>query len=145
MQQSRKYFRVAKVRGLKLSPEKAKILPPKLKFYRHILTKEGVQPDTQNTAALLHMSAPRDKQELKSLVGCVAYLVKFIPNLSKHTHDMRKLLRKDVHYKWTASHQQQFEKLKSMIEQCPTLKYFDPSQEIYMDERCFRKKNLVVY
>ena len=95
--------------------------------------KEGVQPDTQKIAALLCMSAPRDKQELKSLVGCVTYLAKFMPNLPKHTHDMRKLLGKEMLYKWTASHQQQFEKLKSMIEQSPTLKYFDPSQEIYVE------------
>ena len=60
----------AKARGFKLSPEKAKIPSPKLKFYRCILIKEGVQPDTQKVAALLCMSAPRDKQELKSLVGC---------------------------------------------------------------------------
>ena len=46
---------------------------------------------------------------------------------------MRKLLGKDVQYKWTALHQQQFEKLKSMIEQSPSLQYFDPSQEIYVE------------
>ena len=46
---------------------------------------------------------------------------------------MRKLLGKEVHYKWTASYQQWFVKLKSMIEQSPTLKNFDPSQEIYME------------
>ena len=79
------------------------------------------------------MSAPRDKQELKSLVGCMSYLTKYVLNLSKHTHDMRKLLGKDMHYKWTALHQQQLEKLKSMMEQSPTRKYFDLSQEIYME------------
>ena len=89
----------AKVRGFKLSPKKAKILPAKLKFYGHILTKEGVQPDTQKVAALLCMSATRGKEELKSLVGCVTYLTNFIPNLSKQPHDMRKLLGKGMHYK----------------------------------------------
>ena len=106
---------------IQVESRKAKILPPKLQFYKHILTKEGVQHDTQKVEALLHMSAPRDKEELQSLLGCVTYLAKIIPSLSKHTHE--KAVRKDMHYKWTTSHQQQFEKLKSMIEQSPTPKY----------------------
>ena len=91
-----KISQCAKVRGFKLGPEEANIQAPKVKFYRHILMKEGVQPDTQKVAILICISAPRDKQGLKSLVGCVIYFTKFIPNLSKHTHDMRRLLGKDV-------------------------------------------------
>ena len=49
----------------------------------------------------LKLAAPKDKQELKSLLGTVNFMSNFIPNLTKKTYLMRSLMKKNVHFIWS--------------------------------------------
>ena len=71
------------------------------------------------------MPAPQNKGELQSFLGMVTYLSSFIPQLSSHTATLRELLKTDVEYIWNATYQVAFDKLKSLVCEDTTLRYFN--------------------
>ena len=71
------------------------------------------------------MPAPQTKGEFQSFLGMVTYLTLFIPQLSSHTSTLRGLLKNDVEYSWNATYQVAFDKLKSLVCEDTTLRYFN--------------------
>ena len=71
------------------------------------------------------MPAPQNKGELQSFLGMVTYLSSFTPQLSSHTATLRGLLKTDVEYSWNATYQVTFDKLKSLVCEDTTLRYFN--------------------
>ena len=67
------------------------------------------------------------KRDRATTIGLVQYMSQFIPCLSESTQPLRALLHKDVEWQWTSSHEQAFIKLKELIHEDLTLKYFDPN------------------
>ena len=47
------------------------------------------------------MRKPDNIEELKTFMGMVTYIGKFIPNLSKETEHLRCLEKKEVAWHWT--------------------------------------------
>ena len=69
-------------------------------------------------------------QELQSFLGMVTYLSPFIPLLSSHTATLRGLLKTDVEYSWNATYQVAFDKLKSLVCEDTTLRYFNTKKPV---------------
>ncbi|CAB1118926.1 unnamed protein product [Ectocarpus sp. CCAP 1310/34] len=91
---------------LKLSPKKAHIGSAEVTFLGHLITPFGLHPDPKKTDAMAKMKMPKTKSELRSMLGSVSYLRKFLPNLARNITDLTALLKKDVHFKFTAHHEQ---------------------------------------
>ena len=51
----------------------------------HIISADGIKPDPVKVSAVVNMSSPQNKEELRSFPGLVNYLGKFIPNLADLT------------------------------------------------------------
>ena len=60
----------------------------------------------------------------------VTYLSPFIPQLSSHTAILRGLLKTDVEYSWNATYQVTFDKLKSLVCEDTTLRYFNMKKPV---------------
>ena len=60
----------------------------------------------------------------------VTYLAPFIPQLSSHTATLRGLLKNDVEYSWNATYQVAFDKLKSLVCEDTTLRYFNMKKPV---------------
>ena len=76
------------------------------------------------------MPAPQNKGELQSFLGMVTYLSPFIPQLSSHTATLRALLKTDVEYCWNATCEVAFDKLKSLVYEDTTLRYFNMKKPV---------------
>ena len=87
-------------------------------------------PDPKKVEAVNKMQAPQTKQELQSFLGMVNYLGQFIKDISQLTHNMRSLLKKNVLFQWTESHEANFKKLKESIGSVTCLMYFDTFKPI---------------
>ena len=57
------------------------------------VTKSGIAPLETKTSAILILTAPKNLKQLRSFLGSVHYLGKFIPNLSQLCHPLRPLLK----------------------------------------------------
>ena len=115
--------------GLMFNSSKCAIKTPQIKFFGMIYDKHGVHPDPAKVTAIKQINPPQDKTGLQEFLGMVTYLSPFIPNLSDHTSDLRALLKKDIDFIWSPSHQRAFEKVKDLICAETILTYFDPSKK----------------
>ena len=91
--------------GLKFNPNKYCIKKQEIDYFGRINTPQGVKPCPKKVMSIAMLAAPKDKQELQSLLGTVNFMSTFIPNLTKKTHLMRGLLKRDVHFLWTSDMQ----------------------------------------
>jgi transposase InsO family protein len=114
--------------GLKFNPDKCQIKQRQVEYFGRIITPQGIKPCPTKVEAITRLTAPTDKQELQSFLGTVTFMSTFIPNLSKKTHLMRGLLKRDVHYTWTSDMQKDFETIKADIASATTLVHYDPNK-----------------
>ena len=54
--------------------------------------------------AIKNLKQPNNEKDLKSFLGAIQYLSKYINNLSAQTDSLRQLLKKDNEWIWTEEH-----------------------------------------
>ena len=87
------------------------------------------------------MEGPNNKQQLQSVPGMVTYLGKFVQNVSDMTYNMRKLLKKNVLFQWTETHETDFQKPKEVFTNQECLAYFDQKKKISLCRMMFQSKD----
>lgn len=113
--------------GLKFNPDKCCIKKQEIEYFGRIISPSGVSPCPKKVKGIANLSAPVDKQELQSLLGTVNFMSTFIPNLSKKTHLMRSLLKRDSHFIWTSDMQKEFDSIKESIVAATELIHYNPN------------------
>ena len=89
-----------------------------------------MRADPKKVAAITSMRPPECKSEVKSFLGMVNYLQKFIPRLSEHTKLLRGLEKKGVHFTWGDEYQESFEKIKTLVADSMLLAYYDRKKPV---------------
>lgn len=74
--------------GVKLNYDKLQVAVPRIKYFGHILTPDGTEPDPNKISAIQDMSAPTNKAELETIFGMINYLSNISPKLSEATIPM---------------------------------------------------------
>ena len=86
--------------------------------------------------AIKTLKRPNNEKELKSFLGAIQCLSKYIDNLSAQTDSLRQLLKKDMDWIWTKEHThmdwiwtkehtQAFENIKQKITEIPCLAHYN--------------------
>lgn len=94
-------------------------------FLGHSLSANGVKPSDDKITALRNFRAPETFDELKSFLGLVTYVGRFIPDLGTKTFQLRQLAKESGLFVWLSEHEESFRELKSVIGCIETLGYFD--------------------
>ena len=115
--------------GYRASEKKTELFKKELTWLGYFINQEGVKPIRDKTEAITGLVAPKNVKELKSFLGSIQHLSKFINNLSKKTDRMRRLLKKNVQWERTAIINEDSERLKKEITEAPCLAHFDPKRE----------------
>ena len=118
--------------GDRASERKTELFKRELTWLGYYINRECVKPIKDKTDAITKLEAPRNGKELKSFLGLIQHLSKFINNLSMKTNKMRELLKKDVSWEWTSEIVEDFERLKKEITDAPCLAYFDSKRDSYI-------------
>ncbi|UYV60919.1 K02A2.6-like [Cordylochernes scorpioides] len=118
--------------GARLNKDKCEFEKTKIKFLGHIFTSDGIETDEEKVKAIDNIKSPSNKKELQRLLGMVQYLHKFIPNLSEITYRMRLLLKKNTEWQWDSLRDKDMERIKDLLKQAPTLKYYDPNKDVVL-------------
>ena len=92
-------------------------------------SQSGVKPIESKTAAFAEIRAPKTLKQLRSFLGSVHHLSKFIPNLAKICHPLRPLLKKNEKFIWNETHQTHFEHIKTVIANARENTHFNPTLE----------------
>ena len=117
-------------KGIKLNKDKFEMGLTQVRYFGHLLTHEGLQPDPEKVRAVAQMKAPTNKSELETFLGMVTYLSKFTPNLSEITSPLRILLNQNTMFIWDQPQIEAFSKIKEILTHSPVLAYFDPDKPI---------------
>ena len=120
-------------RNFKLNETKLNFKKQSVKYNGHILATEGMLPDPGKVEAITRMSRPRDKAEVRRLLGMINYLGKFLPQLSDISEPLRNLTKETVKFIWSQIHEDAFNKLKKMISEPPVLQYYDLEEDVTLE------------
>lgn len=121
----------AKSVNLKLNKEKSHFGLSEVNYVGHKLTGHGIQPTQERIKAISSIPDPTTFQELETILGMVAYVSKFIPNLSELNAPLREL-KKQTEWKWTEVERQSLNEIKRILTSNPCLKYYDVSKPILL-------------
>ena len=126
----KKVLQRAREIDLKFNSKKCKIAVPEVTYVGHKLSREGLQPTDERIKAITEMKRPENKAELETVMGMIAYVAKFIPNLSDLNAPLRHLKRQDSEWKWGKEEDEAYEKIKKTLISGPLLKFYDKTKPI---------------
>lgn len=115
--------------NMKINEKKSLLSVEEVTFLGYLVGINGIRPTNEKVQAILNLNPPSNVPELRSLLGLVNFLGKFLPNLSAVTYNMRKLLNKECVFKWEARHSAELDTLKKMLSNIDSLGFFDPQDE----------------
>ena len=114
--------------GIRLNKDKAELLRDEINFLGHVITSNGLKADPDKIKAIVELKAPSNVNEVQCFNGMINYLSKFLPKLSDVMQPIRKLMRKDVEWKWGKEQKRSFSEIKSLITKTPVLAFYDQSK-----------------
>ncbi|XP_053391905.1 uncharacterized protein LOC123552774 [Mercenaria mercenaria] len=120
--------------NLKLSKDKCDIRKSYVSYVGHTLTSDGLKPDPEKIRAVLDMKPPQNKQQVKTFIGFIQYLSKFLPMLSEKTEILRRILKKDVIFYWGQQEDECLNELKRMITNTPVIIRHAASGPVFKDD-----------
>ena len=115
--------------GYRLHPKKCEFFKKEAEWVGHKIDQEGIRPLQDKLEAITKIPIPKNEKELKSFLGAIQYLSKYIKNLSAQTDILRKLLKKQNEWIWTEEHTATFNNLKKLITQLPGLAHYNSKSE----------------
>ena len=78
------------------------------KFLEFLVHHKGINVDPAKATAIVTMRRPTTIRELKSFLGRVSYIRRFVPGLASVTAGLSKLLKKETEFTWGAEQQEAF-------------------------------------
>ncbi|KAF0029439.1 hypothetical protein F2P81_018544 [Scophthalmus maximus] len=115
--------------GLKLNKAKCSFGKSDLHYFGHIISAEGVKPDTSKVRAIAEMLSPSNVGELRRGLGLINYQGKFMPGLSNALHPVTELLRKESEWAWGELQERALGKAKAMLLSAPALAYYNSNRQ----------------
>ena len=86
--------------NLKFNAKKCRIRQEEVPYVGHVLSKDGLKPDPEKIKAVKEMKPPQNTKGLKTFLGFIQYLGKFMPNMAKVSAPLRELLEKKIARHW---------------------------------------------
>ena len=120
----------------KLDPHNLRINLPKCHFAKqkiswlgYNITQSGISPLESKTSSIISLQPSNTLKKLRSFLGSVHYISKFIPNLAQLCHLLRPFLRKSTKYIWTDAHTLYLNAIKTRIANHTENIHYNPQLE----------------
>ena len=114
--------------GLKISPSKCEFFKDKIEFLGHVITPEGLKPQTNKVDSIRNFPLPTTVKGLRRYVGMVNFYHTFVPHLAEILSPVTALLScprgvRDQKIKWTEESKKAFEDSKQRLSETTVLNY----------------------
>ena len=105
--------------NLAIKLEKCEFAKPSITWLGYKITQSGNCPTVKKTDSIMNLKPPNTLKQLRSLMGSIHQLIKFIPNLANLLNPIRPLLKKENitnnKIRWEEIHTTALDKLKAEI------------------------------
>lgn len=101
--------------GLKLKPEKCRMLQSEVVFLGHTVSKDGIMPDPTNIVKIVQWPTPQNAKQVKQFVATGSYYRRFVENFAKIARPLINLTKKGVEFLWTDACEIAFNKIKEAL------------------------------
>ena len=91
------------------------------KFLGLLVHHIGISVDPAKAIAIATMKRPTIVRELKSFLGRVSYIRRFVLGLASITSGLSKLLKKGAEFTWETEQQEVFQRIQQIMNHLPTL------------------------
>lgn len=96
-----------------------------LTFLGHELSGNEIRPTDDKVDSIKRFRAPQTVEEVRSFLGLVNYVAKFISDLATTAEPLRQLTRSGTPLEWKEQQQHAFDVLKSQLTKSTTLGYYN--------------------
>lgn len=100
---------------VKIKFEKCHFAKPEVEYLGFIIDGKSIRPVESKVDSICKTKPPRDKTQLKSLIGKLNFYSRFIPKYSSLLEPLRNLLRQNKDFQWREYHQQAYQNLVSAL------------------------------
>uniref|UniRef100_A0A2N9G246 Integrase catalytic domain-containing protein n=1 Tax=Fagus sylvatica TaxID=28930 RepID=A0A2N9G246_FAGSY len=115
----KKVFERCRLYKLKMNPLKCAFEVSAGKFLGFLVHQRGIDVDPARASVIATMKPPITHKELKSFLGKLSYIRRFIPGLAAVTSTFAPLLKKGAPFHWSTECQEAFEKVQLIAKSHP--------------------------
>ena len=101
----------------------------KLGYCTTEVDENGIKPNEKKVEAISKLNQPENTKDLKSFLGAIQYMAKFLPKFSERTNRLRKLLKKNETWNWGTEQNEDFIKIKQMLTEGRCLAHYAKYQD----------------
>jgi hypothetical protein len=114
---------------------KCKFWIDEVPFLGHVISPEGIMVDPGKVKDVLDWKPPTSVTQVRNFLGLAGYYRMFIPNFSKISKPITKILKKGTKYVWSADCDEAFLTLKKLLTTLPVLAQPDIAKpfDVYCD------------
>ena len=106
---------------LRMNPMKYAFRMSVGKFLRFLEHHRGVSVDLAKATTIATMKRSTTVRQLKSFLGRVSYIRRFVLGLASITSGLSKLLKKGIKFTWGTEQQEAFQRIQQIMNHLPTL------------------------
>ena len=111
--------------NMSLKPTKCQFARKECEWFGHKITCTGITPLIRKTEPIESLKAPKTVSQLKSFMGSIHSLHKYLPAIAQSSASLRPLLSKKNEYIWNSECQISVENLKKQVANIVELRHFD--------------------
>jgi len=108
------------------------VIGDELPFAGYIVSSKGISPNQERVSAIKDFPTPVDTTGIKSFMGLANQLSFFIPDFAHQTRGMRALLGKNTVFQWLPEHQEEFNRIKTILTDKMLTCHFDPKLPVHL-------------
>ncbi|KAK9932282.1 hypothetical protein M0R45_019525 [Rubus argutus] len=118
----RKVLGRCRLYNMRMNPKKYSFGVSSGKFLGFIVYKRGIDVDPNKVKAIASTAPPSSQKELKSFLGKLSYIRRFIPGLAAAIKAFTPLLKKGTKFMWNNECKKTYEMVQKLITRLPTMK-----------------------
>ncbi|XP_065211045.1 uncharacterized protein K02A2.6-like [Planococcus citri] len=119
-------LQICRENGIKLNRAKCQFLKTSIKYLGFRLDADGIHKTKEGIETIMKAVAPKNIDELQSLIGLIKYYGKFFPNLSTIMQPLNELTQKNKSFHWSAECEKTLKIIKKEISSDRFLTPYNP-------------------
>ena len=109
--------------GLKINPKKCKLLCEQVVVFGHVVSREGISPDSEKIRVIKEWPESVDESQLGELLGMAGYYRQFVQNYAPIESPLHHACQEEDRFRWTVECEEAFRDIKKRLSSAPIMAF----------------------